>query len=382
MRELVIIASSPGVLRFAWENYIFLNNLRERKLSDKAQILVFIPQDMLEQGPHPMWKQLEEDFPEAKIFYYRDRPEFQTSILRLQKLFDYDPLCRVFCLSSHFKAFPELEEKAILYTDSDILIMGNMDFSPFLDDDVNYMSNADSYTNATYFDSKKEIENNPDEKNYKEPKWVRPDKYEGYKRRDILNECARTCGITRKDVEAINDRHGAAQYLLKNIDQFYWNQVFDSCIELRGHLKGINQEYMRGDSPQEKENLGIQSFCADIWAVVWNLLRRGRQVATPREFNFAWSTDEIEILPTVGFYHNAGITSDATFKRRVDKKEMEAPAFWKGAPYFISKENAIHPFHEDYQPLLDEIINNPISQLYCNGFYAKEIKRIKQIYKL
>lgn len=383
-RELVLISSAPCVLRFAWENYIFLNNLRERGLSDKAQILVFIPQDWLERGPHPMWKQLEKDFPETKIFYYRDKPEYQTSILRLQKIFDYDPLCRVYCLSQHYGAFPELKDKAVLYTDSDILITENFDISPFLDDDVCYISNANSYTNATYFDSKSELENNPDSPIYKQPKWVRPDKYEGYKRRDILNECAKTCGITRKDVEAINDKSGAAQYLLKGVDQFYWNQVFDSCIELRGHIKGINQEYMRGDTPQEKENLGIQSFCSDIWAVVWNLLRRGIQVETPKAFDFAWATDEIEKMQTVGFYHNAGITGDREFKTPSwsGAEIIEAPAFFKGAIYFNAVDNAIHPFHDDYQPLLDEIINNPVSQLYCNGMYAKVVKRIRNKYFL
>ena len=304
-RELAVLSSCPGVLRFAWENYIFLNNLRERGLSDKAEILVFIPHDMLANGPHPMWKQLEKDFPESKIFYYKDRAEFNISVLRLQKLFDYDPLCRVYCLASHFKAFPALQEKAILYTDSDILITENFDISKYLEDDVCYMSDAKSYTNSDYFDSKYSIDENPDSPIFKEPKYVTPQKFESFKKRDILQECARACGITRAVVESNKDNSGAAQYLLKNIDYKYWNQVFDACLELRTHLKGINQEYMRGTTPTERENNGFQSFCADIWAVVWILWQRGQTTSTPKEWDFAWSTDELPRLKEVGFYHNA-----------------------------------------------------------------------------
>lgn len=380
MKELIILTASPAVLRFAWEHYIYLNNLREKGLSDKAQILLFIPHDKLSEGAHPMWKQLEKDFPETKFFYYPDRADYQTSILRLTQLFGYIPLLRPFCLASHFKAFPALSDKAIFYTDSDILLTEHFDFSPFLEDDVCYISEAASYTNATYFDSKYEIENG-------QPKFIEPSKYEALKRRDILQECAQICGITRSIVEANNFNSGAAQYLLKNIDYIFWNQVFDACIELRMHLMGINQEYMRGEgnTPQEiakaREDNGWQSWCADIWAVTWNILRRGYTIQTPKAFDFAWATDDVERLKTAAFYHNAGITSDAKLKRKRDKVEIDCPAFFKGDTCFVSKE-AISPFDEAYQPIIKNILNNPDSQTFAMYEYVKEIAKVKELYHL
>lgn len=381
MKELVIITASPANVRFAWEHYVYLNNLREKQLSDKAEILVFVPNSKLKEGPHPMWKHLEETFPETKFFYFYDRPEYIRSIERLWGIFDYIPLLRPYCLIEHFRSRPELKDKAIFYTDSDILLTEHFNFEPFLHDDICYVSDAKSYTNATYFDSKYEIENNEQSPLYGQPKWVRPEKYEGIQKRDVLNECAKICGITRQIVEENNNTSGAAQYLLKNIDYHYWNDVFNACIELRSHLAGINQEYMRGDLPIDRENNGWQSWCADIWAVTWNLLKRGYTIKTPKEFDFAWATDEISKLKLVAFYHNAGVTSDAKLTRRSQNFEIDCPAFFKGDSCFIS-ENAITPFSPEYQPILDNIVNNPTSQLFCNGYYAKELKRVRDIYNL
>jgi hypothetical protein len=368
-KELVIMCVSPSGLRFAWENYIYLNNLREKGLSDRAQILIFIPHDSLATGPHPMWRQLETDFPETQFFYYPDKDNFQTSIVRLIQIFHYIPLLRPYCLSAHFKLHPELSDKAIFYTDSDILLMDEFDFTPFLSDDVCYMSDAKGYTNSDYFDSKVSLD------------FVDPAKFEEFKKRDVLQECAKICGITREIVEANKNNSGAAQYLLKNIDYVYWNQVFDACIELRTHLMGINAQYMRSDNGMTKENNGFQSWGSDIWAVVWNLWKRGYVTSTPKEFDFAWATDDISRLKEVAFYHNAGITDEAKLKRKVDKVEIECPAFFKGAPQFIS-ENAISPFHKDYRKYLNSIISNPISQSFCNGYYAKEIAKVAHLYNL
>lgn len=372
MKELVIITASPASLRFAWENYIYLNNLREKSLSHLAQILIWIPNDKLVEGAHPMWKQLEKDFPETKFFYFPDN----NNIQRLCNIFDYIPLLRPYCLSVHFKANPSLSKKGILYTDSDILLTEHFDFTPFLEDDICYVSEAKSYTNSGYFDSKLNLKEDGT------PEFVSPIKYQSLKRRDILDECAKICGITRQIVEENKENSGAAQYLLKNVDYKFWNNVFDGCIELRMHLQGINQEYMQGDTPLEKENKGWQSWCADIWAVTWNLYRRNYNVLTPKEFDFAWATDELPRLKEVAFYHNAGITSDSKFKRKFDKQEVEAPAFFKGASQYTRKDSPITPFHPEEQEYLQSIINNPISSLYCNAKYVEEIIKVKQKYNL
>lgn len=377
MKELVIITVSPSTKRFAWENYIYLHNLREKGLIDKARVLVFIPlKDGKLSEPDPLWKRLEGDFPEARFFYYNDN----KNVARLIEVFEYIPLLRPYCLSLHFKEFPELRDKAIFYTDSDILLTKHFDFTPFLDDHTCYLSEANSYTNADFFESKYRLITDINNPLFGEPEFVVPGKYDGFKRRNILAEMGRICGITEEKIREHNHKSGAAQYLLKNIDHIFWNNVFDACIEIRGHLRGLNQEYMRGDRPIDRENNGWQSWCADIWAVQFNLYKRNYPIETPPEFDFAWATDDIERLERVGIYHNAGVTDEETFKRpsRSGGGMVEAPAFYKGKTEYT--KGLITPFED--VAYLNKILTHPESQTYTTHYYVQAILKTKEAYNL
>lgn len=365
MKELVIITASPNGLRFSWEHYIYLNNLREKGLSDRAQILVFTPLEDMVKGPHIMWRQLETDFPETKFFYY---PDEHGTINRIISVFGYIPILRIFCLIKHFEKFPELKDKAIFYTDSDILLTDDFDFTPFLSDDVCYLSEANSYTNADYFLSKYNLLEDGT------PEFAKPEKYVELKRRDILQDLARTAEITKDKILEHNTKSGAAQYLLKNIDHIFWNNVFDTCLSIYTLLGDYNRQYM------QSEDKGYQKWCSDIWAVQFSLYRRNYPVETPKYFDFTWATDDISRLKEARIYHNAGITSDSKLKRKIDKQDVECPAFFKGKASY--RDNIASPFDNEEQPYIDSIINNPISQTFANCWYAEEIKKVKTLYNL
>jgi len=215
----------------------------------------------------------------------------------------------------------------------------------YLDDDVHYLSDTNSYINATYFDSK--------------VRDVIPEKLEEYKARDILAELTSLIGIDRATCEANNDHSGGAQYLLKNMDSAFWSKVMNDCILIRTYLQKINREFFLS------EDAGFQSWCADMWAVLWNLWLRNQKTMVIPELNFAWSTDPIDKLETTTIMHNAGIVSETG---------NGYPAFYKGK------------YHMGANPMLDTqidtVLQNENSQKYCTWFYAKKLKELNEKYKL
>jgi hypothetical protein len=165
--------------------------------------------------------------------------------------------------------------------------MKDFNIDKFLEDDVHYLSDTNSYINADYFDSK--------------VNQVLPDKLEEYKSRDILGELCAIIGIDRKIAEDNNLHSGGAQYLLKNVDSYYWSKVMNDCILIRTYLGQVNREFFAD------ENSGFQSWCADMWAVLWNLWLRNQETKVVPELNFAWASDSIEKLKTNTIFHNAGL---------------------------------------------------------------------------
>jgi len=361
MKELKIISAVSDEIRFHWETRVYLNSLKKNGYRD-VDILIFTFEDKPLSNE---WAKMKQEYPFADFYHYPDTDH----LTRLTKLFNYIPLLRPYILKKHWEKFPELQEKAIFYTDSDIVFTKPLDFSPYLNDDICYLSYTGNrhpggnYINSEYFDSKSSL--NPDGG----PRYVHPLKFEQFKKRDILNEAAKTCGITRKVCEDNKDNTGGAQYLLKNISPEFWDKVLDACMNIKLHLSNVNQQFMQGKTPQDRENNGFQSFCADMWAVLWTLWAEGKQTLTPKELDFAWSTDEIAFHDEY-ILHNAGVTSDAVIRTRIKDEnknniEVTAPIFYKGA--YVSK----HPMTDAHK--LKEILSNPTSSKYHTSTYVREI---------
>lgn len=340
-RELKIITSQPNDLIFCWQVRVQLANLRKYDLSKNYVCLIrwhdkrYFGATFLEQ-----WDELEKDYPEATFFRLPD----QDHLVDLIDRYKYIPLLRPWLLANYFKLHPELTEKAILYIDSDVIFTRKPEFGPFLDDDICYLTDTRSYIAASYFDSK--------------IKDVDPEKLENYKKIDVFGDCMEEFGLTRAIGEANEMGSGGAQYLLKNIDHKYWEDVFTGCIKLRILLNRVNQRFFPGKDPQERENKGFQVWCADMWSVLWNLWKRDYKTECPKEMDTCWATDIIarwgeENLPLI--YHDAA----------AKEGEMEPghKLFWKGAPRY--KNNLITPFQEDLSWVSDK---------YCSKVYVKQIE--------
>ena len=336
MKDLRYVCAQPDDDYYTWQVHLWLESLRNRGESDKAIILIFVPK-FREQNKK--WDQVVALYPEAEFQFYKDEDNV-SDLLGI-----YIPVLRPYVLWKYFKDHPEMSSKAVFYCDSDVIFTEKFDIQQFIEDDVNYLSDTNSYINAEYFDSKL--------------KDVLPNKLEEYKTRDILAEITSVIGISREIAEAHNEHSGGAQYLLKNIDASFWRKMINDCIVIRGYLQKVNKDFF------ESENKGFQSWCADMWAVLWNLWVKEKEVKVIKEMDFSWAPDPIEKLETHPILHNAGIVGI----------QMDGYAcFYKG------KYHAKGDPTKD--PHLDVVLNDEKSKTKCTWYYANELKKLSNKYNL
>lgn len=347
-KELIYITCCPIDTYFSWQVLLWLQSLKDVGESDKAHVLLYHPKGR--EVPKE-WSKIEQLFPEVRIKKYED-----VTLRNLLPL--YIPVLRPFLMSNYLAENPELCNKAIFYCDSDVLFTRKVDVDKYLDDDASYLSDTVGYIGAEYIQGKK--------------KDVLPKKAKEFEKRDILDEMCKLIGVSKEVAIANQSSSGGAQYLLKGTDAKFWEKVMKDCIVIKLHLDAVNRQFF------ENGNIGYQSWCADMWAVLYNLWHRGYETKVVPEMNFAWATDPIEKLQDVAILHNAGVTNEENLRstqKGPDGKNLvvNAPAFYKGK--FV---NGTSPWHN--MGYLYNILTNEYSKKYCTHYYTDFL--IKQKDKL
>lgn len=336
MRDLKFIQVVPDDDYYSWQVHLWLESLKEKGLSDKAISLIFTPNY---REKNEKWKKIEELYPESEFFYLKDEDKV-TQLLGI-----YIPVLRPYMLMKYWEKHPEMKEKAVFYCDADILFLDNFNLESFMNDDICYLSNTNSYINASYFDSK--------------VKDVLPDKLEEYLKRDILDETCKLVGISREIAEKNNLNSGGAQYLLKNIDVKFWEKCIGDCIKIRAFLQTINKQFFKDESA------GFQSWCADMWAVLWNLWLREQETKVIKELDFSWSSDPLSKISETTILHNAGI---------VAQTQGDVPVFYKGV------------YHQGNDPFKDphmyDVYENEKSKNLANWYYVSKMIDLHKKYNL
>lgn len=337
MKYLIV---QPNDLYFEWQVGLWLESLRNIGESDKAQVLLFSPSTRKDVD----WSKLINRFPEASFFTYYDPMDQGTAFRKI-----YLPSLRPFCLYQHFKKFPELEKETIFYCDADILFLRRLKLDNYLKDNKIYLSNTNSYINSDYFDSK--------------IKDVIPEKLKDYKKIDVLNTAASIVGITREVCEKNKFHSGGAQYLLKNIPADFWLNVWMNSVKIVIFLGTINKEYF------PSEDRGFQKWCSDMWAVLWELWKRGYETEVIKELDFAHATDLKTTLLYKDILHNAGVTADV-----MELNNKKVPTFNK------VKYKVKNPFEDS--EWLNNVLQNEDSQKYCFHTYLEHVLSYKNKYSL
>lgn len=335
-RDLQFVTALPIDNYFGWQVHLWLESLKELNLSDKATVLLFHP---LGREMNDKWGQIMDLYPEAEFKVYKD--DGSVSLL----LGDYIPILRPWVMMKYCEEHPEIKDKAVFYCDSDILFTEHFNIDHLVDDDVCYLSDTNSYINASYFDSK--------------VRDVLPNMLEEYKKIDVLDTAAKMVGINRQICEKNNLHSGGTQYLLKNIDADLWKAMFELCIPVKKYLMKINSKYFGS------ENKGIQSWCIDMWVLLWTLWKREQECKVVKEMDFAWATDNINKISSLGIFHNAGVTAN-----------------FHGTTPFLYKGKYHQGNDPTKDPHLDAILNNEESKKHCTWWYANKLKELSNKYKL
>ena len=337
MKDLKFICAQPDDTYYTWQVHMWLESLKEIGQIHNAIVLVYTPQKRLF---NDKWDQITKLYPEAEFNFYKDEQGDLSNLIGI-----YIPVLRPWLLWKYWSDRPEMSEHAVFYCDSDILWTDKFNIDEYIQDDVCYLSDTNSYINAQYFDSKVHQ--------------VLPEKLEEYKARDVLSEIGSVIGISRQLAEDNNENSGGAQYLIKSVDVSFWSKVMNDCILIRTYLQKINREFFKD------ENAGYQSWCADMWSVLWNLWVKDQETKVIPEMGFAWGPDPLTKLETHPIYHNAGI---------VATEQGGYTCFYKGKYH-----SGTNPMTD---PHLDVVLNNEKSMKHCTGYYAKKLNELKIKYNL
>lgn len=353
MKDLKLISCIPDNSSFLWQTAVNLLNARTYGFSDKAQVLIFLSDDQLDKGFNGKWKFLEKKFPETSFFYYPDT----QGVTKIMTSFNYIPVLRQWMLKEHWKLYPDLQNSTIYYHDSDTVFTKYPTFLDILrDDEINYLSDTKSYLNVDYFNGK--------------IKDVLPEKLEAYKQIDLM---ARIANITKSKTEdwySNKDNTGGAQYLLKNIDQQFWEDCMAHSLAIRTYLMDINKRFF------ESEDRGLQSWCADMVSVIGNLWARDKKVITPQEMNFAWATEYTDSWDRNTIYHDASASPDPTLK---DGKELRT-FFKRGNRIKLGGQDFFDYILDWEAPMLKTPFDDDLSYVspeLCSYKYCQEIQKTK-----
>lgn len=332
--------------RFLWEARVQLTNFEKVgiKSSDVYYLFLCVGNDKYWV---PKFDALKAEFPEVNLYLFYDMREVDVAM-------DYAPTCRPHVIAQFFETNNILEGKSILYVDSDILFNMKPDEIALQQTDIWWGSDTKGYTSTKYILEK----GGP---------W-------------LLADMTQIVGVDYLQVFNLEDKSFVgAQTVIKDVDARFWRDVERHCYELFRYMTDsveyfmdIHMEMIKHEMKKEGKDISkvkkqdytynpVQAFCADMWAVNWNALKRGRTLEVTPMLDFAQATDTLEVAVEKPIYHNNGIVGGG-------KPFNPGNAFWK------HKFRDEPPFAQDFS-YVDE---NSATKIYVEGIYEYELRLANQ----
>ena len=275
MTDLIYLCAQPATYYYSWQVDAMLLSFQKYGEIDlrKCHIVCAIQGN----GIDPWFEKVADKWKKQGVVFsfYKDTrvvPKYISSV-------------RPHILEKHWAANPWLSEKAVMYHDCDIALSKPLKVDDKLDksqDNECFLSDTRTYIGTHYLD----------------------------KFKNGLTEAM--CEIVDIPVELIRSKEaesGGAQYMLKpGIDSQYWLDVFVDSERL---FEEISQKVnkIKADDPDWHP---LQIWCADMWAVLWNLWKRGYTTPVTIDFEFTWGTQPIEMWDRHSIFHNAGVVTNPT----------------------------------------------------------------------
>jgi len=274
---MIYLSAQPDTTYFTWQLEIQLRNLNSLGVTkDKIHVLVAYNKVL---GLNPSFQNfINENIHLANFFTYideREEPKYTSSV-------------RPNILSQHFKLYPELSQEVIMYHDSDILFSRIPQINNLYEDEVCYVSDTRNYLDINY---------------------IRATSNE-----NLLDEMLGIVGLTKEKLIQENEETGGAQYILKGITADFWEKVEVDSENLYVAMTDFNRKLWEKEYPEEKDfrskKRGIQAWCADMWAVLWNLWLEDKPVQIHSEMEFSWPYSPIKDWNRLAIQHYSGNIED------------------------------------------------------------------------
>jgi len=264
MKNLRFICAQPTSLFYAWQVEVLINNFMDMGVNpNNIDIVSWKMNNVIPTE----WVKLTQKYP-ARFFFYDDTRATKHYISSI----------RPNILKQHFILHPELENEAIFYHDCDIVFTKPIDWKQFLDDDKWYGSDTRWYIAHSYILSKGQ---------------------------DIIDKMCEIIGIEESIIKDNELNSIGAQYLMKGINAEFWANVERDCEILYKDISALNNTKKAKDNQYHE----LQIWCADMWAVLWNAWKLGKETICHPDLEFAWGTSSESDYNRLNILHNAGVVS-------------------------------------------------------------------------
>lgn len=202
----------------------------------------------------------------SKFFIYKDE----------RQNVNYPVTLRHHILEKFYRENPEYEKETILLTDPDVVFTKKLDFTNMINDEYWHLSDTRSYISSRYIKRVSE---------------------------KLFIEMCNIVGVSPKEIESLDDNAGGAQYLMKGINAEFWKKCHDDSEKLYNHMNDTKKIYNKYGE--------IQSWTADMWAILWNGVYYGHKIKINKDMDFCWPTENIKRWDETYIFHNAGIAGDS-----------------------------------------------------------------------
>jgi hypothetical protein len=266
MKNLKFICAQPTSLFYAWQVEVLINNFIDMGINpDNIDIVCWKINNVI-----PVeWVKLTQKYP-VNFNFYDDTRETKHYISSI----------RPNILKQHFEAHPELANDAIFYHDCDIVFTKPIDWEQFLEDDKWYGSDTRWYIAHSYILSKGQ---------------------------DVMDAMCEIVGIDEQVVKDNELNSIGAQYLMKDIDANFWANVERDCEKLYKDITILNNT-KKAQNPEYHE---LQIWCSDMWSVLWNGWKLGKETICHPDLEFSWGTSTEADWDKLNIFHNAGVITSA-----------------------------------------------------------------------
>lgn len=299
-----ILVALPDTTYYLWQMIVQINNFR--RLGYEDDVIYLISKNGLE-----LSKILKNILLNGKIksrfyIYHDDRKDLA-----------YAPSNTAHLISKFFNDNPEYKNETFLYIDPDVIFRKKLNINDLLKNDVWYLSDTSSYINSKYIRSKSD---------------------------ELFKNMCDIVGIDSELVINNDNNAGGAQILMKNTNSDFWDKVEYDSVKLFKYMKDTEYKF----NPKNP----IQSWTAEMWAVLWNAWLFGYETKISKRLSFSWASDKISEWDKHNMYHNAGVVN-------IDSNVFSKLKYQK-SPFF---DENLKKYQNDYcsSKYVDEIIDTKIN---------------------